>query len=208
LGFKEIIVWNNMAKPIHSATRNIVSSSNIGSIGRYHVGLHTKKQYILIIDDDHLLTQTGLTALRLWADKYPVVVQCGAIFDPPFTNYSNRKVHRSNQVKKPKKVDLVLPYGGMLLTTDLCRRILNHWAWKFKDAVRPGFIATDLAVSCAILNLTGQRAVVVPVNGNGIIKLKDEAPDKALCHQKGVAEEKTKILIWMIQHGWKPLKMK
>lgn len=208
LGLKEIIVWNNKAKPIHSATKNIVNKTNIGSIGRYRVGLHTKKKYILIVDDDHLLTRAGLTALRLGAVKYPAVVQCGAIFHPPFKRYFKRKVLRSYQIKKPMKVDLVLPFGGMLLTTDLCRRILDHWAWEFKEAVRPGFIATDLAVSCAILDLTGRHAVVVPVKGRGINKLKDEAPHKALCRQKGAGEEKTKILKWMIHRGWKPLKMK
>ncbi len=208
LGLKEVIVWNNKAKPIKNATRNIISSTNIGSIGRYYIGLHTQKPYILIVDDDHMLTKEGLNALRLWAAKYPAVLQCGAIFNPPFKRYFNRKVIKSHQVTTPKKIDLVLPYGGLLMTTDLCRRILDHWAWKFKDAVRPGFIATDMAVSCAILDLTGHHAVIVPVNGHGMVKLKDEAPHKALSHQKGASEEKTKILKWMINHGWKPLKMK
>ncbi len=208
LGLTEIIVWNNKAKPIRGANRNIVSSKNIGSIGRYYIGLHTQKPYILIVDDDHMLTQSGLAALRLWAAKYPAVVQCGAVFNPPFKRYFNRKVIKSNQTKLPRKVDLVLPYGGLLLTTDLCRRILEHWSWKFKEAVRPGFIATDLAVSCAILDLTKQHPVVVPVNGRGMVKLKDEAPHKALSRQKGAREEKTKILRWMINHGWKPLKKK
>ena len=207
LGLQEIIVWNNKAKPIPNATRNIVSESNIGSIGRYYIGLHTKKPYILIVDDDHMLTRAGLTALRLGVAKYPAVVQCGAVFKPPFNRYFNRKVIKSNQVKMPRKVDMVLPYGGLLLSTDLCRRILDHWAWQFKEAVRPGFIATDLAVSCAILDLTGQHPVVVPSNGSGMEPLKDEAPHKALSHQKGAREEKTKILRWMIDHGWKPLKM-
>lgn len=207
LGLKEIIVWNNKAKPIKNATRNIVSSTNIGSIGRYYIGMHTQKPYILIVDDDHMLTQAGLTALRLWATKFPAVVQCGAVFNPPFKRYFNRKVIKSNQVKIPRKVDLVLPYGGLLISTDLCRRLLDHWAWKSKEAVRPGFIATDLAVSCSILDLTGRRAVVVPSNGPGMVKLKDEAPHKALSHQKGAKVEKTKILRWMINHGWKPLKM-
>lgn len=208
LGLSEIVVWNNKAKPISGATRNIVSATNIGSIGRYYIGLHTQKPYILIIDDDHMLTQAGLNALRLWAVKYPAVVQCGAVFNPPFKRYFDRKVIKSDQIKLPRKVDLVLPYGGLLILTDLCRRLLDHWAWKFKESVRPGFIATDLAVSCAIQDLTGEHPVVVPANGRGLEKLKDEAPHKALSHQKGAREEKTKILRWMIKHGWKPLKMK
>lgn len=208
LGLTEIIVWNNQAKPVPGATRNIVSATNVGSIGRYYVGLHTQRPYILIVDDDHRLTRAGLTALRTWAVKYPAVVQCGAIFNPPFKRYFDRKVIRSHQVKKPKRVDMVLPFGGLLISTELCRKILDHWSWQFKEAVRPGFIATDLAVSCGILDLTGQHPVVVPSNGNGIEKLKDEAPHKALSHQKGAKEEKTKILRWMIAHGWKPLKMK
>ena len=87
LGLTEIIVWNNKAKPIKSATRNIVSATNIGSIGRYYIGLHTQRPYILIVDDDHMLTEAGLTALRLGAVKYQAVVQCGAIFNPPFKRY-------------------------------------------------------------------------------------------------------------------------
>jgi hypothetical protein len=207
LGLTEIIVWNNKAKPINSAARNIVSATNIGSIGRYNIGLHTQKPYILIVDDDHMLTRAGLTALRIGAARYPAVVQCGAVFNPPFKRYFDRKVIKSHQVKAPRQVDLVLPYGGLLISTELCRRILDHWAWKFKEAVRPGFIATDLAVSCAIYDLTGQRPVVVPSNGSGMEKLKDEAPHKALSHQKGARIEKTKILRWMINQGWKPLKM-
>lgn len=208
LGLTEIIVWNNKAKPIKSATKNIVSATNVGSIGRYYISLHTQKPYILIVDDDHMLTRSGLTALRVWGAKYPAVLQCGAVFNPPFKRYFDRKVIKSHQVKAPRKVDLVLPYGGLLIPTELCRRLLNHWAWKFKEAVRPGFIATDLAVSCAILDLTGQHAVVVPSNGNGMEQLHDEAPHKALSRQKGARVEKTKILRWMISHNWKPLKMK
>jgi hypothetical protein len=208
LGLTEIIVWNNKAKPIKNATKNHVSSINVGSIGRYYIGLHTQKPYILIVDDDHMLTRAGLTALRKWAAKYPAVVQCGAVFNPPFKRYFDRKVIKSHQVTAPREVDLVLPYGGLLISTELCRRILDHWAWKFKEAVRPGFIATDLAVSCAILDLTGQHAIVAPSNGIGMEKLKDEAPHKALSRQKGARTEKTKILRWMINHGWKPLKMK
>ena len=67
LGLTEIIVWNNKAKPIKSATKNIVSATNVGSIGRYYISLHTQKPYILIVDDDHMLTRSGLTALRVWA---------------------------------------------------------------------------------------------------------------------------------------------
>lgn len=208
LGLKEIIVWNNGAKPISCATKNIVSKTNIGSIGRYLGAKYTKKPYILIVDDDHMLTRAGLNALRLWATRYPAVLQCGAIFKPPFNRYFKREVLTSDHLKKPKKVDLVLPFGGMILTTKLCRRILKHWSWGFKEAVRPGFIATDLAVSCAILDITGKHPVVVPSEGRGLEKLKDEAPHKALCRQKGAGTEKTKILKWMIKHGWKPLKMK
>lgn len=208
LGLKEVIVWNNQAKPIREATKNIVSTTNVGSIGRYYVGLHTKKPYILIVDDDHRLTAAGLTALRAGAARYQVAVQCGAVFKPPFDRYFNRKVLRSHQVKKYRRVDVVLPFGGMILPTELCRQLLDHWAWGFKNAVRPGFIATDLAVSCAILDLTGKHPVVVPVSGRGYEKLKDEAPHKALCRQKGAVAEKTKIFHWMLNHGWKPLKLK
>src|SRR5688572_19194105 len=66
LGITEVIVWNNGAKPIPEATKNIVNPENIGPIGKHLGALNTTKPYVLIIDDDYLLTKSGLDALRKW----------------------------------------------------------------------------------------------------------------------------------------------
>lgn len=203
LGIKDIIVWNNAANTIPEATRNITSVKNIGTIGRYYAALQSSKPYILIVDDDVLLTKKGLNSLLKSAAKYPAVVQAGLIYGSPFKKKYKRIKYLSDKVKAPQKVDVVIANRGMILKTDLCRSIINHWVWDCLKAVRKGFIITDIPVSCAILDITGKHPVVVPVKGRGYRTLPDEAPKKALRKQKDYYEQKTKILKWLVKKGWK-----
>ncbi len=205
LGLTEIIVWNNGIKPVPGATLNINSARNIGAIGRYYGALHASKPYILIVDDDVLLTKKGLNTLLKYAAKYPTVVQAGLIYGSPFKKNYKRIKYLSDTVKTTKKVDVIISNRGMIIKSDLCRSILNHWAWGCLKAVRKGFITTDIPVSCAILDLTHKRPVVVPVAGKGYVCLPDEAPEKAARKQKNFYEEKTKMLKWLVNNGWKLL---
>lgn len=205
LGLTDIIVWNNGAEPIPEATNNINNSENIGTIGRYHAVLQSSRPYILIVDDDILLTKKGLNSLLKYAGKYPAVVQAGLIFGSPFKKKYKRIKYLSDKLKKPKAVDVVIANRGMIIKNDLCQSILNHWAWDSLNAARKGFIITDIPVSCAIFDLTHKHPVVVPVAGRGYVGLKDEAPEKALRKQKNYFKEKTKILKWLVNKGWKLL---
>jgi|SRR5690554_3964532 len=208
LGITEIIVWNNGAKPIPEATLNINHKTNKGPIGKYHAGLKTKRPYVLIVDDDHLLTASGLRAFRKWGKRFPAVAQNGSIFEPPFTDYNKRVFFRSHQLKKVQKVDMIQPNMGLLIRTDLYRKLLKHWSWGAQQVIdhRPGIFSTDLELNCAIWDLAKERPVVVPAKPKGYQKLPDEAPDKALMNQKGIYQEKSKALKWLVQHGWKMLK--
>lgn len=205
LGLTEIIVWNNVAKPIPGATRNLHSKKNIGALGRYYAALDASRPYILIVDDDVLLTKKGLNTLLQYAPRYPAVVQAGLIFGSPFKKRYKRIKFLSDKVKGPKKVDVVISNRGLIFKKELCRPILDHWVWGSLKAVRKGFITTDIPVSCAILNLTGQHPVVVPVDGRGYRCLLDESPQKASRNQKNFKEERTKMLKWLINKGWKLL---
>ncbi len=205
LGLTEIIVWNNCAKPIPSATRNLNSEKNIGALGRYYAALDGSRPYILIVDDDLLLTKKGLHTLLKYANQYPAVAQAGLIFGSPFQKRYRRTKFLSDKVKAPQKVDVAISNRGMILKKDLCRLILDHWVWGSLKAVRKGFITTDIPVSCAILDLTGQHPVVVPVEGCGYRYLPDEAPEKASRNQKNFIEERTKMLKWLVNKGWRLL---
>lgn len=208
LGLKEIIVWNNGAKPIPEASQNIMNSENIGPIGKYYAGLKTKKPYVLIVDDDHLLTLPGLTAFRKWAAHYPAVAQNGSIFEPPFDDYCKRKLYRSSKVKTPSKVDMAQPNMGLMMKRDLYRKIPNHWAWGSQKIIdhRRGIYSTDLEMNCAIWDITRKHPVIIPVASEGYQTIPDEAPEKALMNQKGIYNEKTKVLKWLVAHGWRLLK--
>ena len=202
LGLTEIIVWNNCAKPIPEATRNLNSKKNVGALGRYYAALDATRPYVLMIDDDVLLTRKGLNTLLKYAPRYPAVAQAGLIFGPPFKKRYQRIKFLSDKVKKIKKVDVAISNRGMVLKKELCRPILDHWVWGSLKAVRKGFITTDIPVSCAILDLTGRHPVVVPVNGRGYVCLPDEAPEKASRNQKNFYEERTKMLKWLVNKGW------
>jgi hypothetical protein len=201
----ETIVWNNSARPIPGATRNLYSEKNIGALGRYYAALDASKPYILIVDDDVLLTKKGLNTLLKYAPRYPAVVQAGLIFGSPFKKNYRRTKYLSDNLKTPKKVDVAISNRGMILKKELCRPILDHWVWGSLKAVRKGFITTDIPVSCAILDLTGQHPVVVPVNGRGFFDLPDEAPEKASRNQKNFIKERTKMLKWLVNKGWRLL---
>lgn len=205
LGLTEIIIWNNCAKPIPGATRNLNSEKNIGALGRYYAALDASRPYILIVDDDLLLTKKGLNTLLKYAPRYPAVVQAGLIFGSPFKKKYRRTKYLSDKVKTPKKVDVAISNRGLIFKKDLCRPILDHWVWGSLKAVNKGFITTDIPVSCAILDLTGQHPVVVPVNGRGYCYLPDEAPEKASRNQKNFYGERTKMLQWLVNKGWKLL---
>ncbi len=205
LGLTEIIVWNNGAKPVPGATQNILSEKNIGALGRYYAALNASRPYILIVDDDVLLTKKGLNTLLKYTTKYPAVVQAGLTFGSPFQKRYQRTKFLSDKVKAPRKIDVVISNRGMILKTDLCRPILDHWVWGCLKAVRKGFMTTDIPVSCAILDLTGRHPVVVPVAGRGYVYLPDEAPEKASRNQKNYYEERTKMLQWLVNKGWKLL---
>lgn len=208
LGLKEIIVWNNGAKPIPEATINLNHSRNKGPIGKYYAALKTSRPYVLIVDDDHLLTESGLRAFRKWGRRFPAVAQNGSIFEPPFTDYNKRVLYRSNTVRRPQRVDMVQPNMGLLIRTDLYRKLLTHWAWGAQKVIthRPGIFSTDLEINCAIWDLTKERPVVVPAEPKGFQKLPDEAPEKALMNQKGIYKEKSKALRWLVEHGWQMLR--
>lgn len=201
LGITEIIVWNNGAKPIPEATQNINNPQNVGPIGKYLGALNTVKPYVLVTDDDYLLTKVGLDALRKWVQYYPAVAQQGSKFKPPFDDYGKRDLFLAQKIKVPQKVDMVMPNKGMLLKTSLYRGIPNHWAWDAQQVLSPGIFTTDLSASCAIWDLTKKYPAVVPVTG-GFEKLRDEAPKKALRRQKNIFEEKSKVLRWLVAHGW------
>src|SRR5437588_4471893 len=121
LGVSEIIVWNNGAEPIPEATHNIVTSKNIGPIGKHLGALQTTRPYVLILDDDHLLTPAGLDALRTWVFHYPAVAQQGGRFKPPFRSYRRQKMLRSQKIELPEEVDMLMPNKGMMLKTSLYR---------------------------------------------------------------------------------------
>lgn len=210
LGITEIVVWNNGAPPVPEATHNIRCPGNIGPIGKYLAGLHTKKRYILVVDDDFLLLPPGLEALRRWVRRYPLVGQNGAVFHPPFKNYLQKTHYRSDRINRPRRVDMLQPNLGMMLKTELYRRIPLHWAWNTRLLIprRSGIFSTDLEANCAAWELTGEYPVVVPAEAAGFQPLPDEAPEKALSAQKGVKETKTKILQWLIAHGWQPSRMR
>ena len=89
-----------------------------------------------------------------------------------------------------------------MLKTELYRRLSNHWAWGSLKVLSPGAFSTDLAVSCAIRDLAGNYPAVVPTKGKGYIPLPEEAPEKALKNQRGVWKERTKVLKWLVAHGW------
>lgn len=205
LGLTEIIVWNNCAKPIPGATRNLHSEKNIGALGRYYAALDASRPYILMVDDDVLLTKKGLNTLLKYAARYPAVVQAGLIFGSPFKKRYRRTKYLSDKVRAAKKVDVAISNRGFIFKKELCRPILNHWAWGSLKAVNKGFITTDIPVSFAILDLTDQHPVVVPVNGRGYFDLPDEAPEKASRNQKNFIEERTKMLKWLVNKGWKLL---
>ncbi len=205
LGLSDIIVWNNGVKPVPKATKNINSVENIGTIGRYYSAFHTSRPYMLIVDDDVLLTKKGLNSLLENAEKYPAVVQAGLIYDSPFKEKYKRTKYLSDKVKKVQKVDVLIANRGLIIKTDLCRSIVNHWVWGCLKTARKGFIITDIPVSCAIFDLTSKHPVVVPVAGQGYEILPDEAPEKALRCQKNYYKEKTKILQWLVNKGWKLL---
>lgn len=205
LGLTEIIVWNNRAKPIPGATRNLHSEKNVGALGRYYAALDASRPYILMVDDDVLLTKKGLNTLLKYAARYPAVVQAGLIFGSPFKKRYRRTKYLSDKVRAPKKVDVAISNRGLIFKKKLCRPILDHWAWGSLKAVNKGFITTDIPVSCAILDLTGQHPVVVPVNGRGYFELPDEAPEKASRNQKNFRQERTKMLKWLVNKGWKLL---
>ena len=202
LGIQEIRVWNNGVKPIPEATHNLKSKKNIGPIGKYLAALQTSKDYVLIVDDDYLLTEEGLSAFRRWAPFFPGVTQFGCLFKLPFDDYRKKNKYFSHKLKSPKRVDLVIPSRGLMLKTELYRQIPNHWAWGSLKVLSPGAFSTDLAVSCAIRDLTGSYPAVVPINGVGYLQLPEEAPEKALKNQPGVWEERTKVLKWLIANGW------
>jgi hypothetical protein len=202
LGIKEIIVWNNGPDQIPEATLTINSPKNIGPIGKYFAAQQTNRPYVLITDDDCLLTGPGLKALLKWAGKYPVVTQCGITYHTPFAKPYPRTKFLSEQLKVPKKVDVAVSNRGMIIKTSLYRRIPNHWVWGCQNIIRPGFFLIDIPASCAIHDLTGQYPVVVPVKRRGFVKLPEEAPGKALRNQKNYDQERAKILEWLHRHGW------
>ncbi|HBT16085.1 MAG TPA: hypothetical protein DEB05_03910 [Firmicutes bacterium] len=202
LGIKEILVWNNGAKPIPEATKNINSKKNIGPIGKYYAALQSRKDYVLIVDDDYLLNEKGLSAFRKWAPFFPAVTQFGCIFKPPFNSYRKKDKYFSHKLKSPKVVDLVIPSRGLMLKTKLYRSLTSHWAWGSLKVLSPGAFSTDLAVSCAIRDLTGSYPAVVPINGVGYLQLPEEAPEKALKNQPGVWDERTNVLKWLVANGW------
>lgn len=207
-GIKEIIVWNNRAKPIPEATKNINQPTNIGPRGKYLAGLHTKKPYVLITDDDNLITKAGLDALRKWASFYPVVSQVGDIYLAfnPINGHRKRKRYHSHEVSKPKRVDYVLPYLGMMVKTSLYRRVNQHWAWGSLKCVSPGYFFTDQPMNFALWEMSGQRPVVVPCK-NGYVHLPEETKGAALSKQTGRYKEFVKIWRWMINNGWKFMKI-
>lgn len=202
LGITEVVVWNNGAKPIPEATHNINNSKNIGPMGKYLGALNTTKPYVLIIDDDYLLTKEGLDALRKWVLYYPAVAQQGSKFKPPFNKYGKRDLYLSQDIKVPQRVDMVMPNKGMMLKTSLYRLIPDHWAWEALKVLSKNIFTTDLSASCAVWDLTKKHPAIVPAS-KGFEKLRDEAPHKALKRQKNIFHEKSKILRWLVAHGWK-----
>src|SRR5690554_6893522 len=175
LGIQEIIVWNNKTDPIPEATQNINHPGNIGPLGKYLAGLQTKKSYLLVVDDDYLILQPGLEALRRWVRYYPLVGQNGAIFHPPFDYYGKKFHYRSDWINTPRRVDMIQPNMGMMLKTDLYRRIALHWAWESRRLFRhsPGLFSTDLEANCAAWDLSGEHPAVVPADGLGYRHLPD-----------------------------------
>lgn len=212
LGIGEIIVWNNGVKPIRGVSKNINKPHNVGPIGKFYAGLETKKPYILIIDDDFLITKPGLDALRKWGLRYPAVAQNGDIYLKfnPNTGERKRIRYRSDLLKKPKKVDLIIPNKGLLLKTSLYQGIHQHWAWNALKNVRSGpeYFFTDQAMNCALWDMTKQYPVVVPSKGIGSIHLREETRGAALSKHKGRYVEFVKIWKWLLDHGWKFLKIK
>ena len=103
---------------------------------------------------------------------------------------------------------MVQPNMGMMLKTDLYRRISLHWAWKSRSLFRrsPGLFSTDLEANCAAWELSGEYPVVVPANGLGFCHLPDEAPEKALSAQTGIKEAKTRVIKWLLARGWRPIR--
>ncbi len=202
LGITEVFVWNNGAKPIPEATYNIINSKNIGPYGKYLGAINTTKPYVLVIDDDYLLTKAGLDALRKWVLYYPAVAQQGSRFKPPFTKYGKRDLYLSQNLKVPKKVDMVMPNKGMMIKTTIYQLIPKHWAWEALKVLSKNIFTTDLSASCAIWDLTKKNLAVVPVS-KGYEIIRDEAPKKALKRQKNIYHEKSKILCWLVAHGWK-----
>lgn len=205
LGIQEVIVWNNGAKPISEATININYPHNIGPIGKYLAGLHTKLPYVLVTDDDYLLTKAGVDALRKWVRVYPVVSQVGDVYWylNPVTGKRLKTRYFSEELKEPKRVDLILPYHGMMMKTSVYRRIPQHWAWKALRTVKPGYFFTDQAMSCAVWDLTRDYPVVIPVKGLGYQQLPEETPGAALSKQEGRYEEFIKIWRWLLDNGWR-----
>lgn len=212
LGITEVIVWNNGAKPIPEATKNINRSHNIGPIGKYLAGLSTTKPYILVTDDDYLITKAGLDAMRKYVLKYPVVAQNGDIYSHFNAKTGSRKRTRyhSEDIKTPKRVDLVIPNRGLMLSTNLYKQIHTHWAWGALQKIRrgPGFFFTDQAMNCAVWDITKKHPYVVPVKGKGAIHLPEETRGAALSKHKGRYPEFVKIWRWLIKHGWSFLKIK
>lgn len=209
MGINEIIIWNNGAKPIQGATKNINHSRNYGPMGKYLAALYTKKPYVLVIDDDHLITRSGLNSLRRWVTKYPMVAQNGVIFKHPFKNYRKRIIYQSPAIKSPKTVDMVQPNKGMMLKTSLYRQIPKHWVWKTRKIIsfKPGIFSTDMEVNAAVWFLTKKHPVVVPA-AHGYQKLPEEAPGKALCKKKGIYTIKTEILKLLVGNGWRMIQSK
>jgi len=205
LGVGEVIVWNNGAKPIPDATVNINRPKNIGPLGKYLAGLYTKMPYVLVTDDDYLITKPGIDALRKWVRVYPAVTQVGDVYWFFNQETGNRLKTRyfSDQIKEAKRVDLVLPYHGMMLKASLYRRIPQHWAWKALGSVRPGYFFTDQAMTCAIWDLTGEYPVIIPSKEIGYQKLPEESPGVALSKQEGRYQEFVKIWRWLLAHGWR-----
>lgn len=207
LGITEVVVWNNGAKPVKGATQNITNSKNIGPMGKHLGALYTTKTYVLIIDDDYLLTRAGLNALRKWVMYYPAVAQQGSKFKRPFNKYDKRDLYLSQKLDIPKKVDMVMPNKGMMLKTSLYQLIPQHWAWEATKVLNKNIFTTDLSASCAIWDLTKKHPAVVPVS-KGFDNLHDEAPHKALRRQKNIYHEKSKILRWLVAHGWKLMNLR
>jgi hypothetical protein len=202
LGLTEVIVWNNGAEPIPEATRNIIKEKNIGPLGKHLGALETKKPYVLIQDDDCLVTKAGLDSMRRWVLHYPAVAQQGCEFRSPFDSYNSKEWFRSQNLESPREVDMIMPNKGMMLETRLYRLIPPHWAWGAVEVLSPNIFTSDLSASCAVTDLAKRPPAVVP-GPAGFERLHDEAPEKALKRQKNIIREKTKVLRWLVAHGWK-----